>query len=160
MRITIIAASAAALAFSAAGAVTAPAVRRPFTLDDEMKMRAIVDARIAPDGTQVAYVVSTPSLPRNEHEAALYVVPAQGGAWTQLGEALHIFNTPAPAPRLRWAPDSRMVSLLALAGERPQVFAVPRSGGAPRALTDAAEGVLGFEWSPDGRSLAYLTRDA
>jgi dipeptidyl aminopeptidase/acylaminoacyl peptidase len=132
---------------------------RLFTLDDEMALRAIVDARISPDGEQVAYVVSTPSVAKNEHEGALYVVPAAGGTPRRIGESLHIFNTPAPVPRLRWTPDSREVSLLALSGERPQVFAVPRAGGTPRAVTAAAEGVFGFEWAPDGGSLAYLTRD-
>src|SRR5437879_5878600 len=69
---------------------------QPFTLDDEMKMRGIVDVRISPDGDRVAYVLSTPSLAKNEHEAALFVVPSRGGASTRLGEAVHIFNTAVP----------------------------------------------------------------
>ena len=138
----------------------AEGVRRPFTLDDEMRMRAIVDARISPDGERVAYVVSTPSLERNEHEGALYIVPTAGGAAVRAGETLRIFNTPAPAPRLKWAPDSREVGLLAFAGDRPQVFAVPVAGGASRAITDEGEGVVAFDWSPDGSRIAYLTRDA
>ena len=137
----------------------AEGVRRPFTLDDEMRMRAIVDARISPDGERVAYVVSTPSLERNEHEGALYIVPTAGGAAVRAGETLRIFNTPAPAPRLKWAPDSREVGLLAFAGDRPQVFAVPVAGGASRAITDEGEGVVAFDWSPDGSRIAYLTRD-
>src|SRR5436190_10350970 len=161
MKILILRAGCAALALvlASTGAHTAAGTPHPFTLDDEMKLRAIVDARISPDGEQVAYVVSTPSLVKNEHEGGLYVVSSSGGAPSRLGETLHIFNTPAPAPRLRWAPDGRQVSLLALSGERPQVFAVPLHGGTPHALTDAAEGVFGFEWSPDGKNLAYLTRD-
>jgi dipeptidyl aminopeptidase/acylaminoacyl peptidase len=140
-------------------AAVAAAQPRPFTIDDEMKMRAIVDVRIAPDGERVAYVVSTPNLAKDEHEAALYIVPSRGGASTRLGEAVRIFNTPVPAPRLRWSPDSRTLALLGFAGERPQVFAVSLSDAAPSQLTDAPEGVSGFEWSPDGKSIAYLTRD-
>src|SRR5207244_3672506 len=82
-----------------------------------------------------------------------------GGASTRLGDAVHIFNTPVPRPQLRWSPDSSAVSLVGLAGDRPQVFAIPISGAAPRALTSAPEGVFAHEWSPDGKSLAYLTRD-
>jgi Tol biopolymer transport system component len=108
----------------AAAAATQP---RPFTLDDEMKMRAIVDVRIAPDGERVAYVVSTPNLTRDEHEAALYVVSSAGGAPTRFGESIRILNTPLPSPRMRWSPDSNTLALLGLAGERPQVFAIPFS---------------------------------
>ena len=132
---------------------------RPVTVDDEMMFRSIVDVKIAPDGERVAYVVSTPNLPKDEHEGALYVVSARGGTPTRLGESIRIFNTPAPAPRLRWSPDGSTLALLAFAGDKPQVFAVPLSDSAPRALTDAPEGVSGFEWSPDGKGIAYLTRD-
>src|SRR5438105_5138138 len=124
-----------------------------------MKFRSIVDVKIAPDGQHVAYVVSTPSLTKGEHEGALYIVSAAGGAPSRLGESIRIFNPTAPAPRLRWSPDGSMLSLLAFAGERPQVFAIPLSGAAPHARTDAPEGVSGFEWSPDGKGIGYLTRD-
>ncbi|HMC22353.1 MAG TPA: S9 family peptidase, partial [Thermoanaerobaculia bacterium] len=172
------------------------AEQRPFTLDDEMKLRSIVDVKISPDGERVAYVVSTPNLgerasrphsssvslgersqggsdrarrplaagetpalPDNEHVAALYVVNSAGGVPTRLAEKLHIINKPLPRPGLRWSPDGTMLSLIAIVGEKPQVFAIPISGAEPRQLTDAAEGVSGFEWSPDGTNIAYLTRD-
>src|SRR5262249_40108523 len=90
----------------------------------------------------------------------LFVVPAQGGAPRPLAAGLRIFNRPVPSPQLRWSPDGASVSLLAFTGDKPQVFAIPLSGAAPRALTSAGEGVAGFEWSPDGKRLAYLTLDA
>ena len=62
--------------------------RKPVTLDDLMKLRSIVDVRIAPQGDRIAYVVSTPSLTRNQHEAALYLVPSSGGAPRRLAETL------------------------------------------------------------------------
>jgi dipeptidyl aminopeptidase/acylaminoacyl peptidase len=130
-----------------------------FTLDDELKMRTIVDVRIAPDGQHVAYVVSTPSLARNEHEAALFVVPSGGGPSRRVGEDVRIFNTPVPRPQIRWSPDSAAISILGSTPIGPQVFAVPSSGGSARQLTRASEGVFAFEWSPDGTSVAYLTRD-
>ena len=137
-----------------------------FTLADEMKLRSIVDVKISPDGERVAYVVSTPNLDTNQHDAALYVA-----TWSRLSvgsapaesrryvENLRIFNTPLPHPNLRWSPDGTALSLLAFGGERQQVFAIPISGGAPHALTDASEGVSAFEWSPDGKTIAYLTRE-
>jgi dipeptidyl aminopeptidase/acylaminoacyl peptidase len=130
------------------------------TVDDLMTLRSIVDVKIAPDGDHVAYVVSTPSLDDDEHAAALYVVPAAGGTAVRVGERLHILNTPLPAPRLRWSPDGATISVLAMAKDRPQVFAIALADGTSRALTTAPAGVSAYEWSPDGANIAYLTRDA
>jgi dipeptidyl aminopeptidase/acylaminoacyl peptidase len=111
------------------------------TVDDLMNLRSIVDVRISPDGDRVAYVVSTPSLECNAHEAAIYVVEARGGAARRLAEKARVFGTNLPAPKLRWSPDGASVSFLGVAGERPQVFAVAVAGAAPggeaRALTTA-----------------------
>jgi dipeptidyl aminopeptidase/acylaminoacyl peptidase len=101
-----------------------------FTLADEMKLRSIVDVKISPDGQQVAYVVSTPNLETNQHEAELYVIDNVGRASARLvglKPDLHIFNTPTPRPNLRWSPDGTTSSLLAFAGDRPQVFAIPEA---------------------------------
>jgi dipeptidyl aminopeptidase/acylaminoacyl peptidase len=159
-----LAASTVAIIAAAAPGVRTGAQGRPHvvTVDDLMTLRAIVDARISPDGSRVAYVVSTPSLAKNEHEAALFVVPAGGGEPVRIGESVRIFNIPVPAPRLRWSPDGSAVSVAAFADGRPQVVAIPVAGGTPRPLTTTAiapEGVFGYEWSPDGSRLAFLTRD-
>jgi len=135
---------------------------RPVTVDDLMKLRSIVDVRIAPDGEHVAYVVSTPNVTKNEHEVALYVVSAAGGEAQRRGKSVRILNAPLPSPRLRWSPDGASLALLAFASDnKPQVFAIPlANGSATVQLTEAPEGVFGFELSPGGKSIAYLTRDA
>src|SRR3989475_5080570 len=129
------------------------------TLDDVMSVRSIADVSMSPQGDRVAYVVSTPSLTRNQHVAELFVVPASGGVPKRLAETTRILNTPLPSPKLRWSPDGTRISFLGLAAGKPQVFAVDPSTNDARALTDAAEGTSAYEWAPDGRSLAYLTRD-
>ena len=98
-----------------------------------MKLRAIVDVRISPDGERVAYVVSTPSLPKNEHEAALFCRVRGRRRRPPLGEAVRIFNMPVPRPQLRWSPDGAAISVLGFDGGRPQVFARSRSRAARRA---------------------------
>ena len=134
---------------------------RPVTVDDLMKLRSIVDVRISPDGERVAYVVSTPNVAKNEHEVALYVVGAGGGEAQRRGESVRILNAPLPAPRLRWSPDGGKLALLAFASDnKPQVFSIPLADGPAAQLTEAPEGVFGFEFSPDGKSIAYLTREA
>jgi dipeptidyl aminopeptidase/acylaminoacyl peptidase len=151
-------------AFLATAAIASASLRpraapRPITVDDLMALRSINEVRISPAGDRVAYVASVPALPKNEHEPALFVVSVNGGTPVRVGEAVRIFNTPAPRPQLRWSPDGSAVSVLAFEGTRPQVVSVPIAGGAPQTRTSAPEGVFAYEWSPDGRSLAYITRD-
>jgi len=133
--------------------------KRPIAVDDLMKLGSVVDVQIAPDGQRVAYVVSTPNLSRNEHEAALFIVDATGGTPERLGETVRIFNAPTPRPQLRWSPDGSMLTVLGMEEGRPEVIGIPLSGAAPAALTKAPEGVFAYEWSPDGKSLAFLTLD-
>ena len=153
----LVLAAIAAVFWTGPGAVGA--APRAITIDDLMRLRSVSDVRLSPAGDRVAYVVSTPSLPNNEHEAALFIVPAGGGAAKRLGESIRIFNVPTPRPQVRWSPDGTLISVIAFESSRPQVFGVPVDGGAPRALTKAPDGVFAYEWASDGTSLAYITRD-
>ena len=139
---------------------SAQPARAALAVDDLMRLRSIVDVQISPDGSRVAYVTSTPNLARNSHDAALFLVAAEGGAPTRIGESVSIFNVPTPRPQLRWTPDGGSVSVVGMAEGRPEVFAVAASGGEARQVTKAPEGVIAYEWSPDGGSIAFITVDS
>src|SRR5260370_1231547 len=146
---------AAAWALLATASAAASGPLRPVTVDDEMKFRAIVDVRIAPDGERVAYVVSTPSLSRNEHEAALYVVAASGGTPPPPCPTLQTFQAPTPQPPLPPAPPRAPPSSRAVAG----VCAVPGGGGRQRTLVDRKGMNARPRCSPAGRLIAFASPD-
>jgi dipeptidyl aminopeptidase/acylaminoacyl peptidase len=133
---------------------------RKVTVDDLMRLRTIVDVKLSPDASRVAYVVSQPSVARNAHEPELFVVPVAGGTSLRLAASARLFTPALPAVRLRWLPDGTRVSFLALADGRPQVFSTPVEGGIPTQMTSAPQGVVAYEWASDGKRLAYTTRDA
>jgi len=132
---------------------------RPVTVDDLMAVRTVVEARISPDGERVAYVLSEPSLEKNEHAATLYVVSSSGGEARRLTYTTRIFNRPLPRPELRWSPDGRRLSFLAYVDELPQVMSMDANGGEPHPLTSSPTGIARYEWSKDSSRLAYVAAE-
>ena len=145
------------LVLSALVAASAAPTAARVTVDDLMKLRTIVDVEISPDGSRVAYAVSTPSLERNAHEVALFVVPATGGTPTPLARGSVLTSS----PNLRWSPAGRTISFLATAAGRTQAYEVDPATPteAPKPMTNAAA-VIAYEWAPDGKSIAYVSPEA
>jgi dipeptidyl aminopeptidase/acylaminoacyl peptidase len=145
--------------FAILAMTSSPPTQRPVTIDDLMRMRAMSDVRISPDGERVAYVVSEASFERNAYEPAIFVVPSASGPPVELTPSTRIFNRPLPAARLKWTPDGSALSFLAWVGERPQVMTLPIGGRTAKQVTSAPEGVTNYEWAPDGRAIAYLSAE-
>lgn len=129
------------------------------TVDALMRLRSISDVRISPDGKQIAYVVSTPSFETAAHEAVLYRIPVAGGTPLRLTYRTRIFNKPLPSPWLRWSPDGSLLSFIAYVDETPQVLAISSAGGEPWPLTAVKGGVVRYEWSPNGKEIAFVASD-
>ena len=149
-----------AAAVLALGAALTAQVPRKVTIDDLMALRTINDVKISPAGDRVAYTVSTPSVERNAHEPELFIVNATGGTPKRLAETHRIFAPALPAPRLRWLPDGKTISLLVMGQGGPQVATINPENNRVTVTTSAPTGVSGYEWSPDGTFIAYLSRDA
>ena len=90
----------------------------------------------SPDGTRIAFA-------RYREPLELYVVNGDGTGDLNLG--------PIARPGLAWSPDS---STIAVSGTRTEpIELIPTAGGARRELQPGWSPA----WSPDGRSLVYVT---
>ena len=64
----------------------------------------------------------------------------------------------APAGRIvRWSPDSQAIAFVNNLGDLSDIWLQPLDGGPPRQMTDfKAEQIIAFDWSRDGRALAFV----
>jgi Tol biopolymer transport system component len=80
----------------------------------------------------------------------LWVISIDGKSADKLAE-----YTSSTYGGIDWAPDGKTVVYGALADKRMQIFAIPRSGGSPRQLTNDPANLMHPQVSPDGRWIAY-----
>src|SRR5690349_5431003 len=103
--------------------------KRGITAEDYFAFEFINDARISPDGKQVAYVVTTIDQRRNRRNSSIWMVAAAGGsAPRRLTSETASSNSP------RWSPDgSRLAFLSSRATQAAEAPAAPAGGAAPAA---------------------------
>jgi len=126
--------------------------RRPMTFEDLLSVRSVADPQISPDGSLVAFTVTTASLGENRNVSRIWTVPAGGGTAKELTSGDGSDRAP------RWAPDGRTLAFISTRDGVAQVWRIAAGGGTPARVTAVSGGVSDFEWSPDGKAL-YLVSD-
>ncbi|MBL8267529.1 S9 family peptidase [Steroidobacter sp.] len=132
------------------------AIARPLALSDLDAQIGLSEARISPDGKQVALVTSRQDFVDNRHVSSLLLVSVETGAQ----KYLVLGRTGVSRPR--WSPSGdRLAWLDAASDGRSQIYVmqVGSANASARAITNASGGVNDFRWSPDGSSLAFLSVD-
>ncbi|MBX7119785.1 MAG: hypothetical protein K1X31_12350, partial [Gemmatimonadaceae bacterium] len=139
----------------AASAAAAPAAPRPVAPRDLLRLRAVGDPQVSPDGQWVAYTVTAVDSVKDRRTTHIWMVRTDGTRATQLTRTGDGESAP------RWSPDGRWLSFVAARGddESGQVWLLDRAGGEAQKLTDLPEGVDEYAWSPDGARLVVISKD-
>ncbi len=131
-------------------AVSPPALAAdPFTLADFLQVPTLGAVAVSPDGRQVAYVKTSRDLDKDEYLKELWVADVKTGVARQI-----TFEN-ANCGQVDWRGDGAL-SFVRKSGDKAQVWVNPLDGTEPRPVTDFAEGVTAYWWSPDGAWLAVL----
>src|SRR2546423_5629054 len=148
------------LAFVAFVLVATPqAQTRGATAEDYYAFETLADPHFSPDGSTIAFVVTTIDQKQNRRRSVIYSVPADGAREPQpLTDPARSSTTP------RWRPDGKAIAFLSARpapgddNPRTQVWLLPLTGGEPQRISNLQNGVTAFQWSPDGTKLVVVSR--
>ncbi|HEY5756365.1 MAG TPA: prolyl oligopeptidase family serine peptidase, partial [Steroidobacter sp.] len=132
------------------------ALGRPISLSDLGAQVGLMEARISPDGKQVALITTRQDFVDNRHVKSLLLVSIDTGTHRELAPGRRNVSTP------RWSPSGdRLAWIDAASDGTSQIYMMPlgSSTAAARAITAASGGVNDFRWNPDGTSVAFLSTD-
>ena len=104
---------------------------------------------ISPDGKFIVYGVTSTDWATNGYDTELWL-SKEGGDPIQLTRTIKGGSSAAG-----FTPDSKYVSFLADRGDKTQLYIIPVNGGEALQVTKDEDGIGGYEWSPDGKKIAY-----
>jgi dipeptidyl aminopeptidase/acylaminoacyl peptidase len=131
------------------------------TIDQALEAQAASGAALSPDGKWVVYEVSRTNWKDNAFERDLWIADKDGGH-------AHLLTAQVKSSSgARWSSDGRWV---AFASNRPgqvaetkadsrQIYVIDPMGGEARQVTKLDDGVDGYEWAPDSKTIAFTTTD-
>lgn len=139
---------------------SAPSLRadgpRPIQPEDIALLRNVGDPEISPDGTAVAYTVTTTDLAKDKTATNLWLARWDGSE----NRALTFGENKQTHPR--WSPDGKRLAFISSRAdehEDDQVWVLPVSGGEAERITEIKGGVDDFAWSPDSKRLVLVAED-
>ncbi len=117
---------------------------------DLLKLKSLGEARISPDGSQVAYTVATPDKKTDKNSTCIWMFAARNPVprrFTQSGKD----------KASCWSPDGTKLAFVSERSGKPQIWIMDVEGGEAWHLP-TAEAVRGIAWSPDGKSIAFVSK--
>lgn len=139
-----------------AGPVDAASSPHPLTPEELLRVQSVGNPQVSPDGSWVAYVVSSNNLEADEARSAIWMVSWDGTQRLALTAAAEGTSKP------RWSPDGRYLAFIATpaGSEKAEIMLLDRRGGEPRQLTGVTADIADYAWSPDGKRIVIAMDQA
>ena len=135
---------------------------RGVTAEDYYAFETLSDPHFSPDGTTIAFVVTTVDQKQNRRRSEIRAVQSDGSRPPAV-----MTSTAQSSSSPRWSPDGKTLAFLSArpasdssdaAAGRTQIWLMPLGGGEARRVTSVLNGVTSFQWSPDGSRFLVVSR--
>ncbi|MET0464425.1 MAG: S9 family peptidase [Chitinophagaceae bacterium] len=115
-----------------------------------ISLRSAGSPQISPDGKTVIYSVNSTDWSSNAYDSEIWMAKENE-------EPVQLTRTAKGSSfAARFSPDSRFISFLADRGDKTQLYIIAVKGGEALQVTKDEDGISSYEWSPDGKQIAYL----
>ncbi|WP_297797980.1 S9 family peptidase [uncultured Eudoraea sp.] len=120
------------------------------SFEDIISLHSVFNAVISPDGNNLVFESRTTDWKENRYDRELWL-SKKGDKPIQLTNNLEASST---SPK--WSPNGEWIAFLSKRGDKTQIHAIRFEGGEAFQVTHTKNNIQGFEWSPDGRKIAFL----
>jgi dipeptidyl aminopeptidase/acylaminoacyl peptidase len=125
--------------------------RRAMKLEDLYALKRVSDPAISPDGSQVAYTLTTVDLESNSTTSSIWLADTEGKTPPRQ------LTTNKKDRHPRWSPDGKHIAFESSRSGSPQIWVIALGGGEARQLTQISTGASSPVWSPDGKYIAFTS---
>jgi len=128
-----------------------------WTPEMQVKTKAIATPRVSPDGKWVVYSVSNEVMTADKSEfvSQIWLGNTDGSQNIQLTFADKSSTNP------KFSPDGNWIAFTSTRKDnKNNLYLIRLAGGESEMITDLKGSVGDFDWSPDGKSIAYSMTDA
>ncbi len=118
-----------------------------------LSLKQVGSPVISPNGKYVAYTLTSTDWASNGYDSEIWL-SKEGGTPVQLTRTSK-GSSSSPA----FTADNQFISFLSDRGEKTQLYLIPVDGGEALQITKDEDGIGAYEWSPNGRQVAYTKAD-